>query len=166
MRFQLDGRVGGLLGYVRASVLSTLYLISLILIWDGVSGWLVSMLQGEPKYSNISATLQSLGIEFVTLNALGFAATALWLARSRSFAPLAKYVVPLFIALWLTLPVTLIAMYVVVWVVFILQAAGKQEAWLMAYLPSVIPGIIGAQLLRFPRPSRSTLAADTTPRAV
>jgi hypothetical protein len=166
MRFQLDGRAGGLSAYVRASILSTLYLSVLILIWNGASAWLTSKLQGEPRYSNIPATLQSLGIEFVTLNTLGFAATALWFARSRSFAPVAKYAVPLFIALWLAIPIGLITTYVVVWLVFILRAAGKQEAWLMSYIPSVIPGIIGAQLLRFPRSSRSTLAAHTSSAAV
>lgn len=152
--------------YVRALALSVLYLCALILIWSGVSNWLVSSVQGEPRYANISSVLKPLGIEFVTLNALGFASTALWLARSRSFAPFARYVVPLFIALYLTLPITLIVMYVVALLAFALQAAGKEQAWMMTYLDSIVPGMIGAQLLRFPRSSRLKAAGDTSPRAV
>lgn len=152
--------------YLRALALSILYLFALMLIWNGVSNWLVTLLQGEPKYANISSVLKPLGIEFVTLNALGFASTSLWLARSRSFAPFARYVVPLFIALYLTLPITLIVTYVVALLVVALQAAGKQQAWMMTYLGSIIPGMIAGQLLRFPRSSRLRAAADTSPRAV
>ena len=152
--------------YVRALALSILYLLALILIWNGVSSWLVTSLQGEPKYANMSSVLKPFGIEFVSLNALGFASTALWLARSRSFAPFARYVVPLLIALYLTLPITLIVMYVVALLAFALQAAGKEQAWMMTYLDSIIPGMIGAQLLRFPRSSRLKGPGDTSPRAV
>ena len=152
--------------YLRALALSILYLLALILIWNGVSSWLVTSLQGEPKYANMSSVLKPFGIEFVSLNALGFASTALWLARSRSFAPFARYVVPLFIALYLTLPMTLIVTYVVALVVVALRAAGKQQAWMMTYLGSIIPGMIAGQLLRFPRSSRLRAAGDTSPRAV
>ena len=166
MSYQPNLTTEQLMAYVRASVLSMLYVIALILLWDGVGDWLVTMLEGEPKYARLVPQIQSLETEFATLSGLGFAATALWFARNRSFSPLAKYVVPLLIALWLTLPVIAIALYLVSWLVFLLQAAGKHEVWLMTYIPSVIPGIIGGQLLRFPRPSRSNPAGDASVQAV
>jgi hypothetical protein len=166
MRSQFDLKSETLVRYARASFLSILYLVALILIWDSVSGWLVQMLQAGPKYSNISPVLQSLGIEFVSLNALGFGGVALWLARTRDFKPLAAYAVPLLIALWLTLPIGLIAAYALAWLAFVLRAAGNQAAWFMTYLPSLIPGILVAQLLRFQRRSRSSPASDSTVQAV
>jgi hypothetical protein len=148
-----------LLRYARASFLCAVYVFLLASMWISTSDWMLAHLGSRPTPYDPKKMLHDLGMLFVSLNSLVFCLTILLFARTRSFSPLGKFLVPaVFGAVGtLILGAVIIGLtgslpYVADSGQVIVPTMGNLVYW----SDSVVPGFLAGQLFQFPRAPRAT----------
>ena len=149
------------LHFVRPLILAAVYLLLLVVYWNSLRDWTVAAVPRETKYIDTWALMNSAGRLFLIPNAIAFAVTLLYLSRTRSLAPVSRNLVPVFFAATLTIPFLFVGTYILEWIIFALQSDLKPNAKLLIYLPSFAPGVVVAQLFRFPREDAGNLSGIT-----
>jgi hypothetical protein len=153
------------LRFVRVVCLSIIYLGLVFVIGRQTSDWTISHTTGPTAGALTSQDAKRAGVLFVIANSLVFAGSLLWFARTRQFSPIARYLVPTVLAVVLT--------YIVLIPVAMIKIFPNPNAFvsnadgLVYWLDTVLPGIVAAQLFRFPGERGTTSSGDTpTPHAV
>jgi hypothetical protein len=144
----------------RALILSVEYLLLLVAMWLAVSN---AVPAGGADASETSRKVAKFGLLGFYPNAVGFAAWALWFSRQRTFAPLARYLVPSAFAALLTFPLYVIVVYLMVWGLHLLWPRPSAVTSVFLVLPSLVPGLITAQLLRWPRVGSVGYSGEAVP---
>jgi len=144
--------------YTRAIVLSLFYLATLALLWLALGNWIAEAIKASGQTPDPTAFSvngghfpASFARVFVYPNALGFLITSLWLASGRSFVPFVRYVVPTALAGALTVPLSLLTLYLIWWIAYALRPLPGVLSVVLWQVGAALPGFITAQLLRFPR---------------
>lgn len=144
----------------RAAIIAIEYLLTLAILWLIIGNWLIANLPPAHLATGTaqipSATdIATFGPTVIYPNALAFGITAIWFSRRRTFAPLARYLVPSVLAAILTYPVALVILYLLSWVLYLLWPMPRALVLILLCVPATLPGLLTAQLLRWPRVERA-----------
>jgi hypothetical protein len=147
--------------YARAVFLSVVYLILMSLLWKIISGWFLANVS-PARVPNAQILIADFGNQFIYLNTITFAVSLFWLARTRMFAPVGRYLVPTVLGVGLSFVLGVILLILIGSLPSVGPLPGlPPSSAILFYADSIIPGIVVAQLFRFPRPRLVTTALPT-----
>jgi hypothetical protein len=145
--------------FARVVALSIIYMLLVLLIWNHLAEWMISHASASKLSADNLNSLRQFRLLFVLGNSLAFAAALLWLARTRTFSPLGRYLIPTTLAVCITFVIALVVM-----IAEAIPSPGEFVATkagiLFYWMDSVIPGLLSAQLFRLPRHRVGVPAAE------
>jgi hypothetical protein len=139
--------------YAAPSLIAGLYLMLLFGLWGSLASSIVTHLSAE-RVSEAAANLNLYGHQFIYLNAVAFTAGVLWVARTKSLSPASRYLVPTILAVGLTFVVAVMSLLLVRAIPGPGPLAFSSMGSLIYWADCVAPGLLAAQLFRFPRSDR------------